>query len=202
LVKLKWFLLAAGGFGFMDYLVVYMGTWFYPIISSLYGKLILLHLMHWMLLMGTIMVKGGIVKPEYFAIYMGAYFIAFAADVVGCIWRTVIFANWGASLATFGGAFGLAMLLIEWLLPPVSFVMFIIGFFISRLVKLHLYAQTYAIGIMGAKQNIPGAKEEMERALRVLRRDLGLRKAGQEPGVPAGEPKLEPRELDIPRKKD
>jgi hypothetical protein len=171
LILIKWILLIIGSLGFIIFLFEYFVAWLYPIIGSTFNRLILFHLFHLMLIIATCVVRGSLVRLPWFAVYMGSYIICFIVDVVGVVWRTVLFDQASANLSTVNDFVGT---ILEWFLPVISLVMVILSILIARMTLMYFYAQDLIVAVLSKDVNNPMMDILIEKNIRKLSLEFGF----------------------------
>lgn len=127
-------LLICGLIGFMAFLFLYFVSWLYPVVSSTFSRLVLFHLMHAMLFIATCMVRAATkMQLEWFVIYIAAYIMSSMLDLIGCIWRTVLFHGWSGPVVD--TVVGWIMIIGSWVLLLIDIVQIILCAECSRQFK-------------------------------------------------------------------
>lgn len=173
LISRKNALLVVGVIGYLLFIGNYLLAWLYPVVTTTFNTLVLLHLMHAMVFLATCMVRGGVIKLEWFVIYVCAYIISVFMDLVCVIWRTVLYRFW-TPLAV-DQVVAIVVLSISYLLLVVDFIQIIISLILIDSLKTYFASQNLVVQLLSANNGIPGAQTMAIETMKGLAKNLGFR---------------------------
>lgn len=169
LISRKVKLLLFSFFGFVLFLGLYLQTWLYPLVSPLYNRLVVVHLLHFVMAVVTCVVRHGVIKKEGMVIYVGLYLIAFVADCVACSIRTSLLVKWVDNANNVDKGIGIAMLTLEWLFVALCIIQLVNGAMINKATKKHLqHMDLLWLAVAYEKEPDSSTHEEITRIMESL----------------------------------
>lgn len=179
--KVKTELLVCGIIGFLLFLFIYLLAWLYPVVSSTFNRLVLLHIMHLLVFISTMIIRGSRVQLEWFVIYITCYVISIISDLLGCIWRTILFVNWdGAVVDT---VVGYVVIVVSWILLVIDAIQIYISYRLSQEFVTFDILQNTLLSIYAADNGVEGGETLRRAEIKKLAKRLDW---NNEPDVGAG----------------
>lgn len=175
LQRLKWILLTLGTVAVGLFALEYITAWVYPIVSVSYNKFVLMHILHLLLITGTIIIKNAMVQTPAFGVYIGTYVTCALMDLAGCITRTIYFHQSRLSITSFEYIFGLILLVMEWSFPVIAVIQVMITTKIAELTSNYLELQDYIVITLTLRNDTEPVDDTTKAWLEEYKEKLGLK---------------------------
>lgn len=175
LLRLKWVLLTLGTAAVGLFALEYITAWVYPIVSVSYNKFVLMHILHLLIISGTIVIKNAMVQTPAFGVYIGTYVICTLMDIAGCITRTVYFHQARLSITSFEYVFGLLLLVLEWTFPIIAAIQVLITIKVAELTSHYLELQDFIVINLTLNNGLEQVDDHTRLWLEEYKEKLGLK---------------------------